>query len=155
MKKKKEKKEKLPVDLGTPETREKLRPDPLAIQTDIWKRSVGSEDAIELQQSASEVRRLFNLTTAGLTPRAVDLSSVRGLSNDAPEWLAIRKVDIYNPWATRQREKLPVIFRWLIDEESFKSIDASKGWRKGKASEMVLDALYDYAYASGRLKRRY
>ena len=60
MKKKKEKKEKLPVDLGTPETREKLRPDPLAVQTDIWKRSVGPEDVIELHQSASEVRRLLH-----------------------------------------------------------------------------------------------
>mgnify|MGYP003124435197 CR=1 FL=1 len=51
MKKKKEKKEKLSVDLGTPETREKLRPDPLAVQTDIWKRSVGSEDDSRLDPS--------------------------------------------------------------------------------------------------------
>jgi len=154
LKKKKEKREKLPVDLGTPETARKLRPDPLAVQTDIWKRSVGSNHAIELQQSGVEVRRLFTLTVVGLMPRAVDLSAIRGISEPAPQWLAARKIDIYNPWAERQRERLPVIFRWLIDEESFRSIDASKSWRKGKASEIVLDGLYDYAYSSGRLRRR-
>ncbi len=151
MKRKQRKREQ--ADLGTPETRAKLQRDPLDYMAERWKKKYGAQDAIELQESGAEIRRLFRYTVGPLTPRAVDLSAIKTASHNAPEWLAARKLDVYNPWAIKMGWRMPIVLAWLIDEKPMYSIDKSKYWRKGKTSEIIVYALYEYCYTSGRLKR--
>ena len=130
MKRKQRKREQ--ADLGTPETRAKLQRDPLDYMAERWKKKYGAQDAIELQESGAEIRRLFRYTVGPLTPRAVDLSAIKTGSHNAPEWLAARKLDVYNPWAIKMGWRMPIVLAWLIDEKPMYSIDKSKYWRKGK-----------------------
>lgn len=138
------------VDLGTEQTRQRLRRDPVAEMAARWRdREV--REAGEMETAAREIRRIYTATVAGLMPKAVDMNGVRGVGDPMPVWLAQAKRDRYDPWAKEMSavQDLPLVMDWLIDEVPLTVIDASRRQRKGSASTTVTHALTRYAQIAG------
>lgn len=137
-------------DMGTEQTRAKLRPDPVDELAAYWRRREYRE-AGELEDAAREIRRIYNMTVEGMMPRAVDMHAVRGAPKPMPEWLAQAKRDRYNPWAKEMGAdgRLSLVVDWLIQEVPLAQIDKDRKQRNGRASEIVVQALTRYAEIAG------
>jgi len=150
----KKKQKKVPdKDLGTAETRARVRPDPVQELYNIWLRK-GYRDASALQESAIEIRQIFMIVSGGLFARATDWSgSIRGSGSPLPEWLLIKRRDVYLPWTRDINDRsMSVLMAWLIDERPLNQIDRDLRQKNGKASTQVVTALTRYAAMSGRIK---
>lgn len=140
------------VDLGTEQTRQRLRRDPVSEMAARWRdREV--REAGELESAAREIRRIYTATVAGLMPKAVDMNGVRSSGEPMPAWLAQAKRDRYDPWAKEMSvsHDLPLVMDWLIEEFPLTVIDANRRQRKGRAAETVTNALTRYAQIAGWL----
>ena len=100
------------ADLGTPET-SKAATRSAGLYGREMEEKIWVSDAIELQESGAEIRRLFRYTVGPLTPRAVDLSAIKTASHNAPEWLAARKL----MYIIRGRS------RWVENADSIGMVD--------------------------------
>lgn len=138
------------ADLGTEQTRQRLRRDPVSEMASKWRdREV--REAGELESAAREIRRIYTATVAGLMPKAVDMNGVRSAGEPMPAWLAQAKRDRYDPWAKEMGDALilSLVFDWLIDEIPMIAIDAQRRQRKGSAAKAVRHALTRYAEIAG------
>lgn len=149
----KKKQKKVPdKDLGTPQTRAKLRPDPVQELYNIWLKK-GYRDASALQESAIEIRQIFMLVSGGLFARATDWSGVRTGGAPLPEWLAAKRREVYLPWTREMDDRMiSVLMAWLIDEKPLGQIDRDLKQKNGRASTQVVTALTRYAFMSGRIR---
>ncbi len=141
------------TDPGTPETRKKLRPDPVQELYRIWLKR-GYRDAAELYESALEIRQIFMLVSGGLFARAIDWTgTIKGSKTPLPEWLSQRRTDVYVPWTKEMTDRqMTTIMQWLIDEKPLGEIDRYYKQKNGRASHTVVCALTRYAYMSGRIR---
>ena len=146
-------KQKVVRDEGTEQTRKRLKMDPVDFMVAHWGKKY--RDITALEAAAREIRRLFAYTTSGLTPRAVDLNIVAtGASQPMPEWLAIKRRDIYIPWAQACKvERFNILIKWLVDEKTLAQCDKEANKRKGFSKEVVVYCLTDYAQRSGNIRR--
>ncbi len=139
------------VDLGTPQTRKKLRLDPVDYMARVWGKKY--RDIVAIEASAREIRKIYLMELHGLFPKAVDLSSVRGSSISMSEYLAIKRRDNYLPWVRKVGSwRFNVLLYWLIDELNLTEIDKRIRKRKGTAKEIILLCLVEYGKISGNIK---
>ena len=139
------------IDLGTEQTRKRLRPDPIQSMASTWGRNY--RDIMALEAAAREIRRIFVMQTSALHPKAVDMSHVPGASIPLPEWLATRRRSIYNPWAAEiGTDKFNVVIHYLVDEYSLEQLDKSIRKRKGTAKRILVHCLTKYAQLTGSIR---
>ena len=133
------------VDLGTPETRKKLRADPVSYMANNWGKNYRD-------MACREIRRIFMMEVP-LQPRAVDLSAVKGASIPLPLWLSIKRRDIYVPWTKDiGREKFNILIKWLIDEVNLSELDRITNKRKGTSKVVIVHCLTRYGVLSGNIR---
>ena len=139
------------VDLGTPETRKKLRLDPVDYMARVWGKKY--RDIVAIEAAAREIRKIYMMELHGLFPKAVDLSSVRGSSIAMSEYLAMKRRDNYLPWIRKIGSwRFNVLLYWLIEEMNLAEIDKRIRRRKGTAKETILLSLVEYGKISGNIK---
>lgn len=138
------------VDLGTPETRKKLRADPVSYMANNWGKNY--RDITALEMACREIRRIFMMEVP-LQPRAVDLSAVKGASIPLPLWLSIKRRDIYIPWTKDiGPEKFNILIKWLIDEVNLSELDRITNKRKGTSKDIIVHCLTRYGILSGNIR---
>ena len=138
------------VDLGTPETRKKLRADPVSYMANNWGKSY--RDILALEMACREIRRIFMMEVP-LQPRAVDLSAVKGASIPLPLWLSIKRRDIYVPWTKDiGPERFNILIKWLIDEVNLSDLDRITNKRKGTSKDIIVHCLTRYGILSGNIR---
>ena len=139
------------VDLGTEQTRKRLRPDPIQSMASTWGRNY--RDIMALEAAAREIRQIFVLQTSALHPKAINMNHVKGATIPLPEWLATRRRSGYNPWAAEiGTNNFNVCIHYLVDEYSLEQIDKSIRKRKGTAKRMLVHCLTRYAQLTGSIR---
>ena len=139
------------VDLGTEQTRARLKQCPVDHMAQTWGRNF--RDINEIERAAREVRRIYLMIAGGLMPKAIDLNNqVKSSNTPLPEWLAMRRRDIYIPWAKEIDWRYGIVISWLIDEVPLVMLDKRLSKRKGTCRDLLTHCLTRYATISGNLK---
>ena len=64
------------LDMGTEQTRKRLKPDPIVSAAQKWRKA-NMRDAPALEASAREIRRIYQMVASGQLVRATDLSETK------------------------------------------------------------------------------
>ena len=124
------------IDLGTEQTRARLKQCPVDHMAQTWGRNF--RDINEIERAAREVRRIYLMVAGGLMPKAIDLNNqVKSSNTPLPEWLAMRRRDIYIPWAKEIDWRYGIVISWLIDEVPLVMLDKRISKRKGTCRDLL------------------
>ena len=144
------------IDRGTPETRAKLRPDPLLVmlkrRDDFWP---------EHLQAGQEILDIYMAVGKPLGVRQMAVEpTVDGSKRKEPLWLP-HKLDtayrtVYRPWTFRLHERNMggLVMAGVIERETMRELDRRFKVRKGTAADTITMALRWYAEMAGWLRQR-
>ena len=141
------------VDLGTEQTRKRVRSDPIDYMVRNWGKNY--RDISQIEYAARDIRRMFMLAAGGLIPRATNWQRSTGAPTALPalEWAYLRRRAIYLPWVREIGWKHSIVMLFLIDEMPLSKIDKRMGKRKGTAKDIIIHCFTRYAQISGNLTR--
>ena len=142
----------------TPETAAKLKPDPILTMRRQKVNPLWGEDVM----AAEEIRRVYAFLVAGMFAK-VQRFEARSAGADS-ERVPLAMIDAngrytrWRKWAEIQHKRggmpyLPVAIDIVVDGMSCAEVDANRRWRKGKAATALRDALREYAYLAGWVRR--
>ena len=141
-----------PMDMGTEQTRKRLRADPVVTAARKWRKN-RVRDSLALESSAREIRRIYQMVASGQLVRARDLVSVKTHGTPINEWLAQRRRDVYLPWSKSMGKDMSVFVDWLIIEIPLFECDRKLRKRNGYTSDLIERALTLYSVMSGAIKK--
>ena len=134
-----------PIDRGTPETRRHKRRSTMErlIET-------GRIGGYELR-AAQEIEKVFYFIAGGLLSRTMryDERTDRSSSNDVPEWFLSAYHKRYKPFADDPNSGFQICIEILVDGRSGRIIDSERGWPRGRAVTILVNALRCYVLAAG------
>jgi len=138
------------ADSGTGQTVIRLRASPIASLIDRGK--IGGEE----RMAAEEICKVFMAISGALFTRGVSLERVdRGQSPPDPPWM-IDAQSRYRAFAAHWSAMakmghplLAIMIEAVFDERPFRTIDADRNMKNGKAEKVVIAGLRDYAARAG------
>jgi len=142
----------------TPETAAKLKPDPILTMRRQKANPLWGEDVM----AAEEIRRVYVFLVSGMFAKAQRLEA--GIAGHDSERVPLAMIDanrrytVWRKWAEVQHKRgglpyLPVTIDVVVDGLSCAQVDANRRWRKGNASTALREALREYAYMAGWIRR--
>ena len=140
------------LDMGTEQTRKRLKPDPIVSAAQKWRKA-NMRDAPALEASAREIRRIYQMVASGQLVRATDLSEVKTHGIHVNEWLAQRRRDLYIPWSKLVGQGMDIFVDWQIMDVPLIQCDRKLRKRNGYTSDLVERSLTLYSVMSGVIKK--
>ena len=142
----------------TPETAAKLKPDPILTMRGQKVNPLWGEDVL----AAEEIRRVYAFLVACMFAK-VQRFEARSAGADS-ERVPLSMIDAngrytrWRKWADIEHKRggmpyLPVTIDIVVDGLSCAEVDANRRWRKGKAATALREALREYAYMAGWVRR--
>lgn len=144
-----------PNDLGTEQTRKRLKRETTLQRLMREEKKRGNRNTPELERAAFEIERVFFENTRRLFAKSASYERIDGGEPaSTPEWLVSVYTDRYIPWtetlkSLKKSRAVAVVIDVVVESRSLKDIEHRYKFSRGMAKQVTLASLKLYADMAG------